>query len=540
MPSSASHRQDGHVSRHPIEGLGTRRAAQYVRMSTEHQSYSIENQIDAIAAYAAARNIEIVRTYADTARSGLSLIGRPALARLLDDAQTGSADFNLILVYDVSRWGRFQDTDESAHYEYLCKAAGISIRYCAEPFDDDGFASNLFKVIKRAMAAEYSRELSVKTLAGQCNVVHQGFRPGGSAPYGLRRVLVDETGRHRFELAPGQYKNLKGERVILAPGPPDQTATVRRIFELFVSERRSKDKIAKILNHEGVSSGPNGVWKRARIHKLLTNESYIGNIVFLRRSEKLGGRNLPNPPETWVRHEAAFDAIVDPLCFREAQQIIAERRQRKSDAEVLAALAELHRSEGRLSKAVIARSRDAPDPTLYRRRFGSLRNAYTMVGYPTSRHGCQLRDDPCVRSAFGALQRKVIGDVESIGAKIEPGAHQTLFEVNDQFTLRLAVAAAQRVRGPIRWRLLARTQLHHDVTLVARMDEGNREALDYYLLPRLASERVTIALGDSRRARYNTFRVASLRPLLMLCKLRQIGKDFPRTVEEFVEFLAWA
>jgi hypothetical protein len=38
------------------------RAAQYVRMSTEHQKYSTENQADAIAHYAAARGFEIVRS----------------------------------------------------------------------------------------------------------------------------------------------------------------------------------------------------------------------------------------------------------------------------------------------------------------------------------------------------------------------------------------------------------------------------------------------------------------------------------------------
>jgi len=41
------------------------RAAQYVRMSTEHQQYSTENQADVIRDYAIARGIEIVRTYAD-------------------------------------------------------------------------------------------------------------------------------------------------------------------------------------------------------------------------------------------------------------------------------------------------------------------------------------------------------------------------------------------------------------------------------------------------------------------------------------------
>lgn len=40
----------------------TIRAAEYARMSTEHQQYSIENQGDAIRQYAARRGMTIVRT----------------------------------------------------------------------------------------------------------------------------------------------------------------------------------------------------------------------------------------------------------------------------------------------------------------------------------------------------------------------------------------------------------------------------------------------------------------------------------------------
>jgi DNA invertase Pin-like site-specific DNA recombinase len=107
------------------------RGAQYVRMSTDHQRYSTENQADAIQRYAAQRGIEIVRTYADEGKSGLRLDGRDALKQLIDDVQSGAADFTTILVYDISRWGRFQDADESAYYEYICKRAGIIVQYCA-------------------------------------------------------------------------------------------------------------------------------------------------------------------------------------------------------------------------------------------------------------------------------------------------------------------------------------------------------------------------------------------------------------------------
>lgn len=112
------------------EKPGLVRAAEYVRMSTEHQKYSTENQAKAIRQYAEAHNMEIVRTYADEGKSGLRIKGRDALQKLIDEVENGVADFKVILVYDISRWGRFQDADESAYYEYKCRNAGIDgVRY---------------------------------------------------------------------------------------------------------------------------------------------------------------------------------------------------------------------------------------------------------------------------------------------------------------------------------------------------------------------------------------------------------------------------
>src|SRR3546814_15924340 len=94
---------------------------------------------------------------------------------LFRSVQSGTADFTVILVYDVSRWGRFQDADESAYYEYICKRAGIAVIYCAEQFENDGSpVSTIVKGVKRAMAGEYSRELSNKVFAGQCRLIEIG------------------------------------------------------------------------------------------------------------------------------------------------------------------------------------------------------------------------------------------------------------------------------------------------------------------------------------------------------------------------------
>src|SRR6266700_7358503 len=147
------------------------RAAEYVRMSTEHQQYSTENQGEIIRQYAERRGMTIVRTYTDAGKSGLRIDGRDALKQLIHDVENGRADFNAILVYDVSRWARFQDADESAYYEYICRRAGIQVAYCAEQFENDGSpVSTIVKGVKRAMAGEYSRELSAQVFAGQCRL----------------------------------------------------------------------------------------------------------------------------------------------------------------------------------------------------------------------------------------------------------------------------------------------------------------------------------------------------------------------------------
>ena len=144
-----------------------RRAAQYVRMSTEYQRYSIENQAAVIAAYAQLHELSIVRTYRDEGESGLKIKNRAGLSQLLEDVRSGQADVGHVLVFDVSRWGRFQDIDESAYYEFICKQSGIKVAYCAEQFDNDGsLISSIVKNIKRVMAAEFSRELSAKVHAG--------------------------------------------------------------------------------------------------------------------------------------------------------------------------------------------------------------------------------------------------------------------------------------------------------------------------------------------------------------------------------------
>jgi DNA invertase Pin-like site-specific DNA recombinase len=273
------------------------RAAEYIRMSTEHQQYSTENQRDAIRDYGLRRGMVVTRSYVDAGKSGLRIERRAALRQLLTDVENREADFSVILVYDVSRWGRFQDTDESAYYEYICRRSNIQVHYCAEPFENDGSAiSAIVKNLKRAMAAEYSRELSTKVFIGMCRIIERGYRQGGQPGIGLRRMLRDINGNLKGTLRHGEYKSINTDRVILVPGPPDEVAIVQSIYRMFVEEKRAKAQIARILREQGARTEYGHRWDINCIHNVLTNEKYIGNNVYYKTSFKLQNRFVRNPP----------------------------------------------------------------------------------------------------------------------------------------------------------------------------------------------------------------------------------------------------
>ena len=490
----------------------TFRAAEYVRMSTEHQQYSTENQADKIREYAERRNIEIVRTYADEGKSGLRIDGRKALQQLIKDVETGKADFQIILVYDVSRWGRFQDADESAYYEYICRRAGIQVSYCAEQFENDGSpVSTIVKGVKRAMAGEYSRELSAKVFAGQCRLIELGFRQGGPAGYGLRRVLIDQSGTLKGELARGEHKSLQTDRVILQPGPDDEVAAVNQIYCWFVTDNLTELEIAERLNTQNIRTDLGRDWTRATVREVLSNEKYIGNNVYNRRSFKLKKHRVINSPEMWIKKEGAFEGIVPPELFYTAQGILRARSHRYSDDELIEKLRSLYQRHGYLSGLIIDEAEGMPSSAAYAHRFGSLIRAYQTVGFTPDRDYQYLEVNQFLRR----LHPEIVGQTErmiaEVGGMVERDPATDLLTVNHEFTVSLVLARCQLLdNGRRRWKVRFDTSLAPDITVAVRLDETNQAALDYYLLPRLDFGQPRIHLADHNGIEFECYRFDSL------------------------------
>jgi DNA invertase Pin-like site-specific DNA recombinase len=463
------------------------RAAQYVRMSTEHQQYSLENQADAIARYAQANGMHIVRTYSDAAKSGLSIEDRHALQQLIRDVETGAADFRAILVYDISRWGRFQDSDESAHYEYICKRARIAVHYCAEPFVNDGsLPSSLLKAIKRMMAAEYSRELSAKVFAGKRRLIELGFRQGGTAGYGLRRLLQDQNGNPKCILAFGERKSLMTDRVLLVPGPPREVQMVQEIYRRFIDGGQTFIGIARALNALGIRGEFDRPWTRSMVHTILTNPKYIGANQFNRISKKLNGKVVRNARVNWIQRDNAFEPIISAHRFQQAQEIIADRNRFLTHDEVLNSLRSLLQREGKLSSAIVDRGKGPASRFRIALRFNGLLPAYELAGYKPAHDYSFLLTDKRVELRRKDYIAVLIAELEGVGAVVNRCADTDLLTINGEFTIALTVLRCRHTkhRG-YRWRLRSAALLA-DITVAARMVPDNNGVLDYYVLPRMA------------------------------------------------------
>jgi DNA invertase Pin-like site-specific DNA recombinase len=483
-------------------------------MSTEHQKYSTENQADAILQYAEHRGFEIVRTYADEGKSGLSLDGRDALKRLIADVESGKADFQAILVYDVSRWGRFQDADESAYYEYICKRAGINVQYCAEQFENDGSPSSVIvKSVKRAMAGEYSRELSAKVFTGQCRLIELGYRQGGAPGFGLRRRLIDQTGASKCELTRGEHKSLQTDRVVLVPGPIEEIETVRWIYRTFVEQQKSESEIASLLNERGIMTDIGRPWSRGTVHQVLINEKYVGNNVWNRSSFKLKRKRVRNDPNMWIRADGAFEPIVDRQLFDAAQSIIMLRSYRLSDDQMLDGLRGLLATHGYLSGLIIDEAEQVPSSSAYQHRFGSLIRAYEMVGFTPERDYRYIEINRQLRELHPDVVTDTIAGIARAGGQVQRDTTTDILTINGEFTASIVIVRCRETAaGSMRWHIRFDTGLWPDVTIAVRMDRQNDRPFDYYLLPRLDMNAQRLRLAENNGVSLDSYRFDDLEP----------------------------
>ena len=459
--------------------------AQYLRMSSEAQEYSLQNQEAAIGEFAKSHGFCIVKNYSDPARSGLTLAKRQGLRELLADVTSGHNAYRSVLVYDVSRWGRFQDVDESAHYEFLCKCAGVTVHYCAEPFGNNGgLADELMKALKRCMAAQFSRELGVHVYEAKRRIIGRGFNVGGRTPFGLRRKIVsDDPARCRI-LEAGERKYDRSERLTLVPGPPDEVHCVREIFRGVLERGMTVREIARDLNTRNITLRK-ARWTQKMVWSILTNPVYIGISVWGRSSQRLGTRRLATTKDQWTTRTSAFPAIVQPADFEKAQQLArlevgrvfwTPERLRKAAEQVL-------KGKGTLSYAALEGASGAPK-TGSVRRFG-LSELCRQVGYELPERF--LTASIGIKTAFrlhseltNALSGRFPGDLT---LSSDPWPRLIL---DGHVLVSLILCRYVKQIKSDRWRINPVLRDMDNITLLCRLNRENTDAHSFFVLPRIS------------------------------------------------------
>ncbi|TIT11042.1 MAG: hypothetical protein E5W74_14415 [Mesorhizobium sp.] len=509
------------------------RAAQYLRMSTDQQIYSLENQKDAIRSYAGIMGYDIVATYEDPGRSGLSLQGRPGLQKLLFDVENGFADFETVVVYDVSRWGRFQNVDESASYEYRCQSAGVRIEFCAEQFANDGtMGSDVLKAIKRTMAAEYSRMLSQRCFIGQSRIVQMGFRVGGPPGYGFRRLLVDQSGEPKGILKRKEWKSLVSDRVVRVLGPPEELETVRWIFDQFVNEGKTKREIANALNARGMVTDHGRPWSIRSVKTVLTHEKYIGNVIWNRSSSRLTSQRTRNPASVWIRVENASAPIVSPELFDRAQVEAKARLFRMTDNQMLAPLAKLLKRKGALSERIINAARGCPSSSQLKRRFRTLAEVYRRIGYQPPRNYDYIGINVDLRGRRQEVIEELVAAIEDAGGSARYDPDSKLVTVNGEFTVAIWIARCRLSRhGYPRWAFRRRRFAGADLSVLIRMQPDDTAIRDFLVLPGHEANHVFHLLKAENGCPIDSFVFATLDILVAMAR-RAPDQIIPPTMRQ--------
>jgi DNA invertase Pin-like site-specific DNA recombinase len=475
-------------------------AAQYLRMSTENQQYSLQNQADAIAKYAADHGFQIVKTYSDAAKSGLRLQNRTGLKQLLKEVVEGRVGFRAVLVYDVSRWGRFQDADESAHYEFMCKTSGVPVHYCAEQFPNDNSVSGLLlKALKRTMAGEYSRELSVKVKAGQFRLAKLGYKMGGHTPFGLRRQLIGVNGAAKQLLSFRERKSIVNDRVTLVPGPSEEVAIVERIFREFADEHKSLTDIARGLNRDGILFVTGNQWTPSTITNLLRNHKYLGLQIWGRTTEYLSGSPARVPENRWAVCQNAFHPIITQDLFERAQARFGNFTHNLDDEQLLDRLRLLLASHGKLSNKIIEQSPLCPGGRTYHSRFGGLLNVYRRLGYSTPEISAQATMRQRHLLTRSALINSLLEAFPSQFREVRKNRRCRALLRYRKTGLLVAVVLAQYYKDAIGscWRIDAPRAEKKRTALVAFLGDDNARIQSLRVFRQLKFPRLTIRSGKA-------------------------------------------
>ena len=467
----------------------SRRALAYYRHSAQdRQKNSIEIQRGIVRQFAEENDIEIVAEYEDAGKSGLNAEGRKGFQALLERVELRDVDF--ILCLDASRWGRFQDIDLAKEYAIQCAKYGAKVRYAMrgkieEATSRTGMRNHqmllaIQDTVDYTMAAQYSADLSDKVTAGAERVAKDGYRAGGSAPYGTVRIEINEQGVTVGAMKPKQHKSYPNHRVRLAPDPDGTANVVSDVFDHFLIHGLSEKQIAAMLTEQKIPRPRGGRWTADTIRHILQNEQYAGSVVYNKTSSKLKTKLIRNPREKWIRREGSYEPVVSPEIFKEAQEKFNIRNKRMSREEMLERIRFAFEQYHMLSHSLLKSLPDMPTRNEIIREFGSLPEAFQSL-YPDVLQ--KTRDD--VRNMIESKANTVI-------------EHEGFLVINKKFSVKIEPALPFPRGYGFQWYFRIDNRPRVDLTLgVPLRDTKGSQILGYFPFPRTLTDEPQICIADS-------------------------------------------
>ena len=275
--------------------------ALYARVSSDRQDVdlSIAAQLRALRDYAEKNDYLVAREYVDEAESG-RIADRPQFQKMLNEANKPEAPFKEILVWKFSRFTRKRE--HAVAFKSMLRRRGVRVVSITEQADDTP-TGKLLEAIIESVDEFYSENLAQEVTRGMREAASRGFWMTTYAPYGYKRVHVQDGAakRPKLELNP----------------PAD--AVVRRVFDMVLQGKSILD-VTKTLNAEGIPTTNGKKWLKTTIHTMLSHEAYTGTLVW--------GANAKDgaPP---VRVEDAHPAIISKRDFQKARRLRGSRAPKK-------------------------------------------------------------------------------------------------------------------------------------------------------------------------------------------------------------------
>jgi len=277
--------------------------AAYCRVSTDKddQLNSLDAQKKFFDEYAEKNGHNLVRIYADEGISGTKIKNRAEFQRLLRDANHGL--FEMVVVKDISRFAR--NTVDLLNSTRQLKALNIETMFLTANMTVLG-NSEFVLTIFGALAQEESANTSKRVKFGKKMNAQKGRVPNIVFGY-------DKTKGDYFNLAINEA----------------EAKTVCRIFDLYVNGGNGANKIAIMLNKEGVRTKRDCKWSQNAISRILTNELYTGKIINGKQEVEdfLTGTRKENEECDWMITERPELAIIEQKTFDKAAKILANRNQ---------------------------------------------------------------------------------------------------------------------------------------------------------------------------------------------------------------------